>query len=75
VLLLQAKADTSRLQLKLKLLKEKPYSYKRKKITITKELKRLENAAKMLKDLLKPKAVARTDSLNFLNLNLLANLD
>jgi len=64
-----------RLPLKLKLLKEKQYSYKRKKITITKELKRLEDAARMLKDLLKPKAITRINSLNFLNLNLLANLD
>ena len=64
-----------RLPLKLKLLKEKQYSYKRKEITITKELKRLKNAAKMLKDLFKPKAITRINSLNFLNLNLLANLD
>jgi len=64
-----------RLRLKLKLLKEKQYSYKRKEITITKKLKRLENATRMLKDLFKPKAITRINSLNFLNLNLLANLD
>jgi len=29
----------------------------------------------MLKDLSKPKAITRIDSLNFLDLNLLANLD
>ena len=57
------------------MLKEKRYYRKRKEIAATEELKRLEDAAKMLKDLSKPKAITRINSLNFLDLNLLANLD
>ena len=55
------------------MLKEKQYRYKRKEITITKELKRLENKAGMLKDL-PLKFIAYTANLNTLNLGPLANL-
>ena len=74
VLLLQAKANAARLQLKLKMLKEKRYCRKRKKITATKELKRLKDATKMLKDPLLIKPVTRIANLKFLDLELLANL-
>jgi len=56
------------------MLKEKRYCRKRKKITATKELKRLKDATKMLKDPLLIKPVTRTANLKFLDLELLANL-
>jgi hypothetical protein len=54
-------------------LKEKQYYYKRKKITITKELEHLKNKAGMLKDL-PLKSITYTANLNTLDLELLANL-
>ena len=70
MLLLQAKANATRLYLKLELLKEKQYSYKQEEIAATKELERLEDAARMLKEV----SLSRTANLNFLDLELLANL-
>ena len=74
VLLLQAKADAARLCLKLKLLREKQYSSKREEIATTKELERLEDKARMLKELPLLEPVTRTANLNFLDLELLTNL-
>jgi len=74
VLLLQAKANAARLYLKLKLLKEKRYSYKQEEIATTKELKYLKDAAKILKKLPLLKTVTRIANLNFLDLKLLTNL-
>ena len=55
------------------MLKEKQYCYKRKEITATKELKRLEDKVEMLKDL-PLKSITRTANLNTLDLGPLANL-
>ena len=55
------------------MLKEKRYCYKRKEIAATKELKRLEDKVRMLKDL-PLKSIAYTANLNTLDLGLLANL-
>jgi len=74
VLLLQAKANAARLRLKLKLLKEKRYSCKQEEIAITKELKRLKDKAKMLKDLLLLEPVTRTANPFVLNTRLFTNL-
>jgi len=74
VLILQAKANAARLRLKLKLLKEKRYSYKQEEIAATKELERLENAAKILKKLPLLEPITRIANLNFLDLKLLTNL-
>jgi len=54
-------------------LKEKQYSCKRKEIAATKELERLKDKARMLKDL-PLKSIACTANLNNLDLGLLANL-
>jgi hypothetical protein len=56
------------------LLIEKQYSYKREKIAVTKELERLEDKARMLKEFPSPKPVTRIVNLNNLDLELLANL-
>ena len=63
------------------MLKEKQYSYKREEIATTKELEQLENAARILKEnlenivgMLKEVSLSRTANLNFLDLELLANL-
>jgi hypothetical protein len=73
VLLLQAKANAARLQLKLKLLKEKQYHRERKEIAANEELERLEDEAGMPKDVPLPEPVARTANLNSLDLEPLAN--
>jgi len=73
-LLLQAKANAARLRLKLKLLKEKRYSYKQEKITITKELKQLENKARMLKDFPLLELITRTANPFILDTRLFTNL-
>ena len=70
MLLLQTKANTARLYLKLELLKEKQYSCKQEEITITKELEQLEDTARILKKV----SLSRIANLNFLDLELLANL-
>jgi hypothetical protein len=74
VLLLQAKANAAQLRLKLKLIKEKQYSCKRNKIAAIEELERLENKAKILKNVLLLEPIKRTanpfilDSKPFTNL-------
>ena len=74
LLLLKAKANTARLYLKLEELKKKRFICKREEIATIEELKQLEDTAKMLKELLLLKPIARIANLNFLNLDLLANL-
>ena len=74
LLLLQAKANTKQLQLKLELLKKKRYSYKRNKIATTKKLKQLEDIAKILKNILLLKLVAYIANFNSLNLDSFTNL-
>ena len=54
--------------------KEKRQRQKLKEIAAIEELERLEDKAGMLKELLSPKSVARTANLDFLDLELLANL-
>ena len=56
------------------MLKEKRYYYKRKEIAATEELKRLEDATRMLKNPLLIKPITRIANLKFLDLELLANL-
>jgi hypothetical protein len=74
VLLLQAKANAAQLQLKLKLIKEKQYSCKRNKIAVIKELERLEDKAKLLKDVFLLEPVTRTANPLILNTRLFTNL-
>jgi len=74
LLLLKAKANTTRLCLKLEELKEKRFSCKREKIAAIEELKQLKDTIEMLKKLLLLEPIARTANLNFLDLDLLANL-
>ena len=74
LLLLKAKANTARLYLKLEELKEKRFSCKREEIAAIEELKQLEDAIEMLKKLLLLEPIARIANLNFLDLDLLANL-
>jgi len=56
------------------MLKEKRYCCKRKEIAATEELKRLEDAARMLKNPLLIKLITRIANLKFLDLEPLANL-
>jgi hypothetical protein len=56
------------------LLKEKQYSCKRKEIATTKELERLEDKARMLKELPLLIPVTRIVNLNNLDLELIAKL-
>jgi hypothetical protein len=56
------------------LLKEKQYYCKRKEIAVNKELEQLEDKASLLKDPLLLEPVTRTANLNFLSLELIANL-
>ena len=63
------------------MLKEKQYSCKQEEFTITKELKQLENTARILKEsleniveILKEVSLLRIANLTFLDLELLANL-
>ena len=74
LLLLKAKANTARLRLKLEELKEKCFSCKREEIAAIEKLKRLKDKVEILKKLLLLKFIARIANLNFLNLELLANL-
>ena len=74
LLLLKAKANTARLYFKLEELKEKRFSCKREEIAAIEELKRLEDAAEILKELLLLEPIARIANLNFLDLELIANL-
>jgi hypothetical protein len=74
VLLLQAKANAAQLQLKLKLIKEKRYSCKRNKIAVTEELERLEDKARLLKDVLLLEPVKRAANPTVLDSRLFANL-
>jgi hypothetical protein len=55
------------------LLKEKQYYYKRKEITVNKELEQLKDKVGMLKDVPLLELVACTANLNSINLEPLAN--
>jgi hypothetical protein len=72
--LLRARAKASRLKLKIAKLKAKKKKRELEEIATTKELKRLENAARMPRNppLLEP--ATRTANSNFLELELLADL-
>jgi hypothetical protein len=74
VLLLQAKANAAQLRLKLKLIKEKRYSRKRNKIAATEELERLEDKARLLKDVLLLEPVKRAANPTILDSRSFANL-
>jgi hypothetical protein len=71
---LRAEAKASRLKLKIAKLKAKKKKRELKEITTTKELKRLEDKARMLKDFLTLKPVMRTANSIILDLNPLTNL-
>ena len=73
-MLLKAKANTARLCLKLEKLKERRFSCKREEIATIEELEQLEDTIELLKKLLLLEPIARTANLNFLDLDLLANL-
>ena len=72
--MLRAQAKTARLKLKIAKLNAKEKKRKLKEIAAIEELEQLEDAAGMLKELLSLEPVTRIANLNFLDLELLANL-
>jgi len=70
----RAKAKLAAAELSLLESKAKRQGQELKEITAIEELERLEDAARMLKELSLLEPVTRTANLNFLDLELLANL-